>query len=176
VLEAREAAERAETAALALKDRAEEDVESIIRTVELSVLAAVDKKRDRDPYRRIFPRNLHGAIAPKGAAQVAEGRRIANLLGPAEGEPLPGLPEEAARYAAELRAACDTLEARVRASEAAAAAVDAAFANELAERRRWHAQYRKDAGLLTALFPNDARLVDSFFRKPSRKRKKATSE
>lgn len=105
-------------------------------------------------------------------AQAKEGHRIANLIAPTEGEPLPGLPEHAAVLATELRALCLVLEERVKADEAAEEAVRTAWLNELSERRRWREQYRKDHGLLTALFPTDPRLVDSFFKKPTKRRRR----
>lgn len=179
-LGAREAAERAAQATEALKVRAEIDVEKKIREIENSVLGKVERKRDRDPYRRMFPKNLEGAIEPVGAAQVAEGIRIANLAAPLPGtpaaeSPLEGLPDDVPRLGAELRALCEILDQRVKADDAAAEAVALAFAAELSERRRWREQYRKDHGVLTGIMPSDPRTVESFFRKPPKRKKKNES-
>ena len=179
-LAAREAAERTAQATEALKVRAEIDVENKIRELELSVLGSVNKKRDRDPYRRMYPKNLEGALQPIGAAQVTEGNRIANLAAPQPGtpaaeSPLEGLPDDAARLGTELRGLCVILDQRVKAADAAAEAVALAFAVELSERRRWREQYRKDHGVLTGLMPSDPRTVESFFRKPPKRKKKNES-
>lgn len=172
-MEAREAAERALVAAEALRARAEIDVETIIRKIDLSLLGAVNKKRDADPYRRVLPANLEGALRPVGAAQAAEGVRIADLVAPPEGTaPVPGLPGEAPPLGVELRAACVILDERSKAAERAAQALDAAFLTELSERRRWREQYRKSHGRLTGIFGTDSRTIESFFKKPARSKKK----
>ncbi len=172
-LRARESAERLAQQMEALKVRAETEVENKIREIELMVLGVVNKKRDLDPYAIIFPKKLTGALKPSGAAQAKEGHRIANLIAPTEGDPVAGLPGHAEGLGIELRALCVVLEERVKADEAAEEAVKTAWLNELSERRRWREQYRKDHGLLTALFPLEPRMVESFFKKPSKRRNRS---
>ena len=161
---ARQGAARAAMGAEALKVRAEENLENALREIELALLAVVEKKRQRDPYKRIFPDNLLGAIKPAGLAQVAEARRVADLVAPATGSAVAGVPATLAPATARLRQAADELERTVAADAAAERALQTAFANELAERRRWREQYRKNEGLLRALFFEAPRKVDTFFR------------
>lgn len=171
-LSARQGASRAAMGAEALKVRAEENLENVLREVELALFAAVEKKRQRDPYKRIFPANLLGALKPAGLAQVAEARRVADLVAPATGTAVDGVPATLAPTAARLRQAADELERTVAADSAAERAYQTAFANELAERRRWREQYRKDFGLLSAMFYETPRRVTTFF-KSERTMKKA---
>jgi hypothetical protein len=175
-LAARQAAGRSAQAAEALKVRAEQNLEDVLREFELGLLAAVGKRRERDPYKRVFPKNLLGALEPVGLAQVAEARRIADLLAPATGSPIEGVPPTLAPVVARLRQAADELERTVAADVAAERAYQTAFANELAERRRWREQYRKNHGLLLAMFADTPRKADTFFRREkTRKKVKAGS-
>ena len=172
-LAARQGAARAAMGAEALKVRAEENLENALREIELALFAVVEKKRQRDPYKRIFPDNLLGAIKPAGLAQVAEARRVADLVAPATGSAVAGVPATLGPVAARLRQAADELERTVAADSAAERALQTAFANELAERRRWREQYRKDFGMLSALFYENPRKVTTFFRSDNKKAKAA---
>ncbi len=172
---ARQAASRAAVAAEALKEQAEGEAEDVLREVEGMLLVACKKQRNQDPYRQVFPDNLLGAVRPRGAAQVVEARRVAGLIGPTNGAPLAKVPASLGPVAVRLRAAADALERAEASDRAAELALEAAFATELAERRRWREQYRKDEGLLIAIFPDNLRKVEKFFKDGRRTKKSASS-
>lgn len=166
-LEARFASERALTRLMALGFTCEGDIEECIRNIEGRVLLAVGKDRDEDPYAGAFPGALTGALKYVGKAQSAEFRRIAGLLAsddrvPADARSL--LPNGE-------RLAC-ALDSSVDRCDAAVTALGAALTAEAAERRRWLEQYRKDFGLLTAVYPKNRARVERFFKKPARKPRK----
>ncbi|MCC6521680.1 MAG: hypothetical protein IT373_03370 [Polyangiaceae bacterium] len=165
-LEARLAAERAQQRAEALADSAEVELERLIRQAELAVLGASQKKRDQEPYPSVLPAGLSGALAPRGKAQAAEARRIATALGSA-----PAVTPAAASFAPGLVELADKLELATKTVEAAQAAVDAAEALEKQNKRAWRQTYRKIFGSLTALYPDDRRKVEAFFRKGDKKDK-----
>jgi hypothetical protein len=174
----RKASEAATIAAEALALMAEVAVEQVIRKIESRTLEAVKKRRDLDPYARLFPQNLGGALAPQGRAQITEAKRIADLILSPDGTRLVGITEEIAAFAPELRAAMVILVARIDGVELAEAAAVAAFGAELTARRQWREQYRKTEGLLTALYPTDRRRVESFFKgvKKAKKNGEATKK
>jgi len=184
--EARQAAERSLTAAEALSQAAEQTLEEKLRVIEGLLLLAVMKNREADPYKAVFPHGLMGALSPRGRAQIIEAERILALLSPppapaepAPAEPAPaelkGVPDAVKAQLADLQAASETLRVRLNATDAADAAVVAAMTSELMQRRAWREQYRKDHGLLIALYPNSKRKVEGYFKsKSSRKKKKPT--
>jgi len=172
----RVAAEQATIAAAALSLAAEVDTENVIRRIEARVLEAVNKKRGLDPYARLFPGNLEGALAPGGRAQATLAGQLADLIAPSAGERLVGVTDEIARFAPELREHNAVLLSRVAGLEAAEAAAVAAYGAELTSRRRWREQYRKTHGLVTAMYASDRRKVESFFKSGKRAKKKATDK
>ncbi len=168
----RSAAEEAATAASALAMAAEVEAEGIIRRIESRVLEVVNKKRGVDPYARLFPGNLDGAISPAGRAQAAAAAHIADLIAPAAGPRLAGVTDEIANLGPELREKTAALLTRIAGLEAAEAAAVAAYGAELTCRRQWREQYRRTQALLTVLYPTDRRKVESFFRPGKRAKKK----
>jgi hypothetical protein len=167
-LAARKGAAKALAGAEALRIAAEVDVEATLTRLELIMLGSVGKKRDKDPYKTSYPKGVPGAIEPRGAAQAAEATRIADYLAPAQGAAPAGVPAEAAPVIVELRTATTVLSDRVKTETAAQAAYETAWLSELSERRRWREQYRKDHGLLTAIYGNDKKKIESFFKKVAR--------
>jgi hypothetical protein len=139
----------AEIAALALRERAEADVEESIREVEIRTLAASKKQRDQLPYVAAFPGNLKGAIVPTAKAQIAEANRIADVVAPSDGSTrVAGLPSEMAALGGELRTRAAGLGTAVGAHDAAIHATKTATTQELIERKRWREQYNRSAGML----------------------------
>jgi hypothetical protein len=147
----------------ALELRAETDLEDQVKQVEGHTLLSVKKNRQAEPYITAFPKGLVGALAPRQKGQSAEARRIVSSLGPETGVPaaVTALLPEVLRLATLLDERCDAVDAALRAAVAA-------LAIEKTELRRWREQYRKDHGLLTVLWPNDKKRVESFFKKVSR--------
>ena len=168
--DARTELEKSLVRAEAMRVASETTLEQTLSTLDLGVLAAAGRKRTSEPYRTTFPNGLTGAVSPRGRAQLAEGLRIANHLVPAAGDSPPavtdGLKTEVATLRGELADFARTLDAE----DAVHAAVATAFLNELAARRAWREQYRKDFGLLTAHFGADKRKIESFFKKPTKSR------
>jgi len=73
--------------------------------------------------------------------------------------------ENVTRLATALDERCDAVEAADR-------VVDAAVATERTGQGKWRAQYRKDHGLLEALFPTDKTRIESFFKALRKSKKK----
>lgn len=165
------AAEKAEVVAQALADRAEADVEDSIRQVEGRVLLSVNKKRKAEPYVTAFPKGLTGALRHLGKSQAAEAYRIASVLDPYV-ENLP----ELSKLLTDMTTQADLLNDRHETLEACEMAVSSALATERTQKRLWRAQYRKDFGLLTSLFPLDKKRVNSFFKATRKNRKKTKTK
>jgi hypothetical protein len=167
--DARKDADRVVVQVEALVYRGESDLEAAIKQVEGRVLLFINKNRKAEPYVTAFPNGLGGALAPKGKAQSTEARRIVASLGPATGVPadVTALLPEVLRLATALDDRCDALDAAEKAALAA-------LALERTELRRWRDQYRKDHGLLTALWPSDKKRVETFFKSAKRKKKPDT--
>jgi len=193
--DARQAAERALTAAEALSQAAEQSLEDKLRDIEGQLLLAVRKNREADPYKATFPHGLMAALSPRGRAQITEAKRILSLLSPpatpalpapaepapvepAPAEPAPavlqGVPDAVKALLADLHAGIETLRVRLDATDAADTAAVAAMTSELMQRRVWREQYRKDYGLLIALYPNNKRKVEGYFKSQRAKKKKPT--
>ena len=170
----RDASDEAVIASGALALAAELEVETGMRKVESRALEVVKKKRDQEPYVRLFPGNLAQALAPTGRAQAAVATRVADLVAPTTGTRLAGVTDEIAGLAPELREKVAAFITRIEGVEAAEAAAVAAYGAELTTRRQWREQYRKTYALLTALYPSDRRKVESFF-KAAKKSKKTAS-
>jgi len=77
-----------------------------------------------------------------------------------------------AEFVPTLLTLCDTLQTRCREADAAEKTLAQAMALELTERRQWYAQYRKDEGLLIAVYPTTKPFVDTFFKSPRKTKKK----
>lgn len=172
----RVAADQATIAAGALAIAAEVNTESVLRRIEARVLEVVNKKRGIDPYARLFPGNLDGALSPAGRAQAALAAQIADLIAPVSGPRLAGVTDEIANFAPELREQTAVMLTRLAGVEAAEAAAVAAYGAELTCRRQWREQYRRTHALVTVLYANDRRKVESFFRPAKRSKKKTMSE
>jgi len=147
-------------------------VESVIRKVESRTLETVKKKRNLEPYARLFPGNLEQALAPTGCAQAAVAVDLADLIAPASEPRLGGVTDEIANLTPALREAAAILLTRSDSVVAAETAAAAAYGAELTTRRQWREQYRKTHGLLTVLYPSDRRKVESFFKAAKKVKKK----
>ena len=168
--DARKAADRVGVQVEALVYRAEIDLEKTLKQIEGRVLLFVDKNRKAEPYVTAFPNGLTGPLAPKGRAQSIEGRRIVGTLGPET-----GVSADVTSLLPNVLTSATALDDRCTALEAADRAALAALALERTEVRHWRDQYRKDHGLLTALWPNDKKRVESFFKHVRQTKKKAPS-
>ena len=168
--DARVALEKSVVRAEAMRVESETTLEQMLRNIDLSVLAASGRKRTAEPYVSTFPKGLTGAIEPRGRAQLAEGVRIANHLVAADGTSPDGVTDGIKAEVATLRENLADFERTLNAEDAVHVALAAAFNSELAARRAWREQYRKDHGLLTAQFGQDKRKVESFFKKPTKPR------
>ena len=165
---ARAALEKSVVRAEAMRVGSETALEALLGSIDLSVLKASGRKRTAEPYVSTFPKGLTGAIAPRGRAQLAEAQRIANHLAPGAADSPAGVTDALHGEVALLREATLDFGRALDTEEAVSTAVSAAYAQELAARRSWREQYRKDFGLLTALFGVDKRKVESFFKAPGK--------
>lgn len=152
----------------AMRVAAETSVEQTLGKLDLQLLGAVNRRRGDDPYKTAFPDGVTGAIAPRGRAQSAEALRIANYIAPLAGGSPAGIPAESLPLVATLRTQIANFDAALAAETATDEAYAAAFLAELAARRAWREQYRKDFGLLTARFGTDKRKIESFFKKAAK--------
>ena len=168
--DARVELEKSVVRAEAMRVDSETTLEQTLRAIDLSVLSASGRKRTAEPYVSTFPKGLTGAIEPRGRAQLAEGLRIANHLAPADGSAPEGVTNSIKAEVATLRENLADFERTLNAEDTVHVAVAAAFNSELAARRAWREQYRKDHGLLTAQFGQDKRKVESFFKRPPKAR------
>lgn len=162
--------EKSVVRAEALRVESETTVEQTLSTLDLGVLAAAGRKRTAEPYKTAFPNGLTGAVSPRGRAQLAEGIRIANHLVPTVGDSPAGVTDGLKTEVATLREQLADFARTLDAEDAVHAAVATAFLSELAARRAWREQYRKNFGLLTAHFGDDKRRIESFFKKPTKSR------
>lgn len=81
-----------------------------------------------------------------------------------------GILADVGARAAALPGSLELLDVRLASLSAAEkTALLTAAAAEGIQTRRWRDQYRKDHGLLTALYPNDPRKMESFFKKPAKR-------
>jgi hypothetical protein len=140
-------------AKLALRDRADFELDQAVRKLELDALAAVGRDRTKSPYRELFLRGLTAIIAAPVPDEIqfvktleSRVREIASLS--AHAEP--------------LRIARERLEGAVAAhADAARAEAEASGALELAK-IDWQRQYRANYGALLVLF-GDRRKAESYF-------------
>lgn len=170
-LASRLAADAAESRAEALRVAAEVEVEANLATVDGLALLASGRKRAVEPYVRVFPHGLTGAVTPAGHDQLVEGRRVVGELLDTSGALKPGIPAELLAPATALAASLDRFDAALTTEQSAHEATNAAFSAELSARRGWREQYRKDFGVLTALFGGDKKKVESFFKRAPQKKK-----
>jgi hypothetical protein len=159
-LEARRLSERLASRAEALAAGAELGVERVLRELH-EALPRAGHVADA-----AFPRGLAMALAPRGAAQHAEGMRILGVVAAA-----PGCDDAVRAVASRLDAALSLLGVRLACLAEAERAWIAAVTIEHERRRAWREQWRANHGALTALQPAKPERIDRYF-EPRAKRKK----
>ncbi len=164
---ARQANEDQRADELAVLIRTDYELDERLRTAELDVLKAVDRNRESEVYKAVFPKGLAAITAMRGE----EGARAAQAVAVVMRRHLPAVAEA---YAAELeKLAAATLQAE-QAWKVADAAVQTAFEEERSARRELVKRLRQNEGVLISLFPGKRSLVRTFFR-PTRVAAKASA-
>lgn len=147
----------------ALFDRAEYLHDSLQRTVELMVYAAVKKNRRAPAYAEVYPQGLSALVALVGEEQERTVSRVVQKL--AEHHP-----ELHKKYGKELSKLAEGAASAEKALKDAISAEDQAFLDEQAARGELSRQLRRDQGALISLYPDDLSYVRLYYRVRSRRR------
>jgi hypothetical protein len=154
--------EDARLVAYARLTRADIDLDTRTRLMELALLAASGKNREAIAYRAAFPSGMTAMVALRGEAQS---RAVTSLVA-ALRQHTPSVAAEHADALEKLAAAAVEAERVYLDGERR---VSNAYVEERLARVALLRQMRVNEGALTTLYPGDKRRVRSFFRPVSRR-------
>jgi hypothetical protein len=149
----RQAASERSVAALALRNRADYELDRLVRRVDLDALRLSDRDRKRSPYRDLFPHGVTSVVTAPLQREIDQVRTIENRI-----REIPDL----ASQAEPLKTAREQLESTIAAyREAVRVEAEAAAALAVAK-SDWLRQMRASYGALLVLF-GDRRRAESYF-------------
>jgi hypothetical protein len=131
-------------------------LDRIVNKVESVILADVNKNRDSPIYKKLFPKGLRGITNAPYEEEVQQVERFEQVLRETK-------PEIAEIYGAKLQQARERSNQSIIDLKKAISDEGIAFADEKIARLDWLTQYKKNYGVLIAMFPDDKALVEEFF-------------
>lgn len=150
----RQAARETAVAKMAVRERADFELDQLVRLIDLDALAAAGRDRKASPYRELFPRGVTAVVAAPLADEIQAVRTLEGRLRES--------PEALRAHAEPLRAARERLEQAVAEHREAARTESEAAGQLLLAKTDWQRQYRASYGALLTIF-GDRRRAESFF-------------
>ncbi|NUN16706.1 MAG: hypothetical protein HUU55_24025 [Myxococcales bacterium] len=136
----------------------EYELENAIRNTAITAHRIDGNMRSGPVFDRVFPNNLHGEVAPRGAAQVVSGQGLLLRLSTSTiAAPV------FAEHGEELKSRLETLKTALAARKQAAEKLALARAQEWNVREDWVTAYHHNAGIIKSLFPRNSDRQNLYF-------------